>query len=119
MNNYICRECNIEVTDEDLHFFDDVVRKLVDKQLCFSCDFWVEKINIKNRNDVIRINQQHYIIGSETAETIGSFRGFNGRKFKIRFLDGREIITTNLWSQSRIPDLFKERLPDNAIFVEN
>ena len=35
----------------------------------------------------------------------------------IRFTDGREVITHNLWHQGTIPKHFRARLPDNAVFV--
>jgi len=44
------------------------------------------------------------------------FLGCAGRRFWIRFFDGRTITTNNLWCQGEIPEEFREELPDNAEF---
>lgn len=40
-----------------------------------------------------------------------------GRKFHIQMHDGQVIETTELWHQGTIPEHFRERLPDNANFL--
>lgn len=87
--------------------------KLCNKEeLCFHCNFWQEKVDIKDRDDVARIDGYHYIVGRETEKYN---KGHSGREFLIRFFDGREVRTTNLWSQGKIPERFD--LPDNAEFM--
>lgn len=54
----------------------------------------------------------HYWIGDENVECC---RGFGGDKFVIRFKDGKEVTTTNLWYQGAIPKHFQKILPDNAV----
>lgn len=83
-------------------------------QTCFDCQFWIEKIGIKDRSNVVRADGGHYIIGDE-SETI---KGFGGHEFIIQFNDGRRVTTTNLWFQGEIPPGFKEELPDNAVFLK-
>jgi hypothetical protein len=61
----------------------------------------------------------HYIIGAEKPTTPRSWRGFGGDRYHIRFNDGREVVSTNLWCQGPIPAQFREQLPDNAEFVKD
>lgn len=85
---------------------------------CFMERFWIDKVKaIKlqpNRFPIINGNL-YFIDKEHNAES--SFRGFGGREFKIRFLIGKQITTTNLWDNGKVPDNHKEQLPDNAIFV--
>jgi hypothetical protein len=81
------------------------------QHICFSCDFWREKLIIKDNESVFRINGEHYQLGGEG--------GFGGRKFTIKRFDTEKVIETNkLWSQGEIPKHFRDRLPDNAEFIE-
>jgi hypothetical protein len=82
---------------------------------CFDCSFWVRKINLTGEDIARRVvvEGQHYMVAPED----GSFKGFGGRRFHIRFFDGREIDTGNLWHQGIIPVRFREAMPDNAVFV--
>ena len=82
--------------------------------LCHTCTFWLEKVEAKDRLEVARVNGNHYFIG---PNNVGPFyRGSGGIEFKIKFKDGREVVSTNVWCQGTIPDNFKALLPDNAIF---
>jgi hypothetical protein len=83
----------------------------------FTRDFWVPKWNARFSPLVARIDGKHYLIGDEDSKAM---RGFGGVKYTIRFFDGREVTTTNLWSQGEIPEEIRELyLPDNAEFVED
>ena len=85
-------------------------------QLCFTCLFWERHITEPFPNAVV-IEGCHYMIGSEAP--LGSTRGFGGQRYVIRFTDGREVATTNLWMQGHIPEAFRDRLPDTATFVRD
>ena len=76
---------------------------------CFSCSFWMDR----TEEDGIRIGGQHFTLGREDAP---GMRGFDGRVFRIRKGD-REFLTSNLWSNGRIPEHFRDRLPDNGEFI--
>jgi hypothetical protein len=58
----------------------------------------------------------HYEIGPVSGGD-SRFSGFGGREFNIRFLDGREVRSSNLWCQGVIPKVWRERIPDNAEFL--
>ena len=111
----LCKECNSEI---ELCYDKETKTQLIKYQLCFNCNFWREKVDIKDREEVARIDGAHYIIG-KNDHSPNRFRGFGGSKFTISFFDGREIVTSDLWYQGVIPDKFKKRLPDNAKFIRN
>ena len=90
--------------------------EIIKKNICHSCHFWMEKVDVVNDKNIVRIGGEHYTICAESKDA-GYFRGFGGRKFVVLFNDSRKITTTNLWSQGTIPERFKELLPDNAIFI--
>lgn len=94
-----------------------------DKTLCFTCGFWREKCKpeIKDSHRSLRTpDGQHYWVGDEGMPSekryIGS-RGHAGRLFRIKFDDGRYVMSTNLWSQGLIPNDFREELPPNGRFL--
>jgi hypothetical protein len=86
------------------------------KNTCFTCSFWLRKINLSAEDEARRVivDGQHYRIGSVHS---GPFRGFGGRKYMILFNDNRVVETSCLWHQGQIPEMFREWLPDNAIFL--
>ena len=64
-------------------------------------------------SSAIVIDGKCYRIAPEHA---GGFRGFGGRKFKIKFLaTGKIVETTNLWHQGEIPA--ELNVSNNAEFV--
>jgi hypothetical protein len=85
------------------------------KEKDFHFEFWIEKYNMRTEPDVVRIDGKHYIIGEEDSRAM---RGFDGRESKIKFFDGREVTTTNLWHQGEIPSAAEPWLPNNAEFVD-
>jgi len=112
---YKCKECKKIIKVKNLTYFPYLVKQLIKEKLCFTCDFWIEKIKEVNNPKSVRINKWHYFIGDENKK--GGFRGFDGRRFKIKFNNDKKIETTNLWTQGEIPKRFRERLFDNAIFI--
>lgn len=120
-NNHTCKECGVH---EIGNWIDSCAERLEREQLCFHCDFWYALIKIANDSRVARIEGCHYLIGVEPKPSdykcshyLGL--GLGGSEFRIRFYDGREVITHNLWYQGEIPERFKSRLSDNAVFVES
>lgn len=63
------------------------------------------------------INGVKYYIDPDESDAAG-FKGFGGRKFKIRFNDGTEVTTRNLWHNGEVPDEWRDKLPDTAEFVK-
>lgn len=92
-------------------------KQMLERKMCFRCNFWQDIVN-RQDDACVRIGGTHYVIGKETGDR-ADFRGFGGRKFKIRFFDGLrgDVETTNLWHQGNIPSHFQKLIPDNAEFV--
>ena len=84
---------------------------------CFKFFFWNMQVEVKDDPRIARINGIQYRISDEKGKR--AFRGHGGCKFKIKFFDGREVITTNLWCNGEIPETHKELLPDNAEFIKD
>lgn len=86
--------------------------------ICFSCSIWkerYEKLPFLSKYIVAIIDGTYYHIGPEDNRP-NSVRGFGGSKFVIRFKDGHEVTTTNLWCGGDIDEYWKQFLPDNANF---
>ena len=91
------------------------------KNFCPSCFGWWKMVKARTMGDItnegyrtVVVDGNHFRIANE--EQTGYFRGYGGAKFIINFLDGTTVTTTNLWSSGRIPEKFREHLPDNATF---
>ena len=91
----------------------EVEERLVRESCCHSCDFWRQYEAMKDDPMVVRVDGQHYYIGKPFLW----FKGFDGQRFVIEFLDGRRAISDCLWTQGVIPPHFRERMPDNARFL--
>lgn len=91
------------------------IRILQDQSL-YIRKFWLDLVDKRYRLSSVRIAGEHYTICQEFPQS-SQPRGHSGRKFTIQFNDGRQVETTNLWSQGTIPPEFKDDLPDNARFV--
>jgi DNA-directed RNA polymerase subunit RPC12/RpoP len=106
---YICEFCGREYsrTCEDDAYIGNT---------CFYCSFWLKKINLPEEDEarLVIVDGQHYRLGLNNS---APFRGFGGRKFTVVFHDGRMIETSCLWHQGEISEMFRQWLPDNAIFV--
>jgi hypothetical protein len=93
---------------------------LLEARLCFSCNYWLKLVDVKDDPRTVRIDGGHYIILPDGDGPVGGlFQGFGGRRFTIEFFDGRQAVTNNLWNQGDIPEHFRVRLPDNARFIRD
>ena len=109
-----CRECGNSV---ELHWQKDVEDILTLHNLCFTCNFWREKEEIKDEPRIARIDGVHFSVGEECPDAPAFCKGHGGSKFAIKFFDGRHVESRNLWCQGSIPHTWRERLPNNAEFV--
>lgn len=103
-----CRECGHRI---NLRYIEPCRTQLIERALCFGCDFWTQKIGESG----IIIDGRRYSAGSNRKP--GPFNGFGGSWFHIRMNTGAEIHTCDLWAQGEIPERFRDRLPDNATFM--
>ena len=90
--------------------------KILCSSECYQIDFWDEFTIAKNDPQIARIKGEQYYICDEGRS---GFKGFCGRRFCIRFFDGREITSTNLWYNGVIPESHRGMLLDNAEFIED
>lgn len=104
-----CRECGHRI---NLNYIEDERRHLIEKGVCFRCHHWMRFVN--NRNSIV-IDGKHYIAGTQRKPD--QWNGFGGTWFHIRMNDGAEIHTCDLWFQGEIPEHFRERIPNNATFM--
>lgn len=76
-------------------------------------EFWrdIKRWDTEYPNNFTIVKGSHYTIGDENST---SSRGFAGAKVRIKFFDGREVISTNLWHNGTIPEEYKELFEDNA-----
>lgn len=111
-----CGECNAPIAfDRNYGTAADKARRLTDR-LCFSCDHWRERI--KGGTHVVVIDGYRYSISPDLPPRSRDCAGHGGARFVIRFHDGREVVTHNLWANGRVPDHFRDRIVDNAVFVQ-
>lgn len=114
-----CSICNKEIEASE---YDNSCPILCSSE-CFKHYFWDEKVKSYGNGTsgyaktIAIIEGCHYTYHPDTPGQ-APFRGFGGREFKIRFNDGREITTHNLWHQGDIPETHKHLLPNNAVFIK-
>jgi len=123
--SHTCVKCG---QHEDCSYNAKTVEKLVERQLCFGCDYWWRYLNddIPERDrhhhsTAIVANGNVYTDGGniENLPRQGGFVGHGGHKFHIRMLDGsREWTTNNLWHGGAVPAGYRDEIPDTAEFVK-
>lgn len=82
---------------------------------CFSKHYWNKLLKEKDEHIIIH-GKCYYDAGNVENPDNVSFLGCSGQRFWIRFFDGREITTNNLWCQGEIPEAYIDDLPDTAEF---
>ena len=107
-----CVKCSNEIVDTYSNKDD-----LIKHSMCHTCDYWMRRVNMVNSRTQVIVKGCMYQVGSEINDP-HAFQGFGGRKFKIKFFDGRTVETSNLWCNGNIPEHFRDELKDNAKFEE-
>jgi hypothetical protein len=114
--NMICKLCGAE---ENCRYTPETKKQLEERQLCFSCNFWQNIVNRGTQPNCVIIDGNHFWISKDEPQTPTNWLGFGGRKFTIRFNDGRVVTTQNMWHEGSIPQHFREQLPDNATWEKS
>lgn len=89
------------------------------REKCEYCKYWEEMYQQDLESPphtACMIDGKHYIICDENSKET-YFRGFGGQKFIIKFNDGTEVITTNLWYQGIPCNHWKDKFENNAQFI--
>ena len=112
----ICEICGKELDRK--YWINEEYYNICSSSQCFEEKFW--QLIIKEKDEHVIIDGECYSFDKNNPIADGSktFLGFDGRRFKIKMLHTGEVFeTNNLWSNGKVPDKFKEQLPDNAEFV--
>ncbi len=84
----------------------------------FHRKFWADRVEpAKTDPKVCVIDGHFYRVGDEHPYRAPELLGFGGRQFHIARHDGTLIETRNLWSGGEIPAAWREKIPNNAEFV--
>lgn len=103
----------------------DICGKQIDKSVysdanlcsseCFHKAYWLERVkNVKSPTQLVIRGDMYQIAREDDAS---DFRGFGGFPHYIKFFDGRVVKTTNLWANGKVPEEYRDKLPDNAEFI--
>lgn len=113
-----CKICNGIVST---HYIEPTRTILKEKNLCFNCNFWQDKLDrlLSGDHRVFVIGGTMYYHSNDDRDPVRTFRGFGGRKFMIQRLDGEILETNNLWCNGEVPKDFKDKIKDNARFINN
>lgn len=99
--------------------YSEVGKILREKNICFTCNHWEENEKMTGRKKII-IKGSKFADGGNRENRLGGWSGlgYGGHRFYIKFLETGEVFTTNnLWCQGEISKAFRERMPDNAIYL--
>lgn len=107
-----CRECGQIF---GTHYIEPLKSQLIAANICHTCHFWLALVDCKK---AIRVDGCHYQDGGKTSGNRTDFNGFGGRVFHVLMNDGSGFITNNMWYQGEIPERFRQKLPDNAVFLK-
>ncbi len=115
-----CKECGQALEAWEKTRYETTPERHMSGAYCYFWTGWVLRAGYRFYDyRIARVDGRHYYIEDEICEGLHKvFRGFDGKRFVIEFSDGAVITeTTNLWYQGKIPEHFKDRLPDNARFL--
>lgn len=101
----------------DTKYIEPTKSEMLAANHCFYCNFWSAHAKQKNHPQVARVRGTHYWVNKSKPVGYQGSMGHGGRKFKVRWNDGREMESNDVWCQGDIPDVWREELPDNAEFL--
>lgn len=77
--------------------------------------YW--RLQCKDPRGLVICDWNHYRI-CPIENNSDQYKGYGGSKFKITYLDGSVVYTTNLWSQGVIPVVYRHLYKNNALKIE-
>lgn len=112
--NGSCGECGNPLKDT---WVEPVKTRILEEQVCHGCLHWLDLVRSKDEPNHFVVDGWHYTYEPDDPPGKRRFSGFGGRRHNIRFPDGRVVVSHNVWTQGKIPDRFRDRLPDSATFL--
>ena len=111
-----CKDCGVEGYHTD--YIGGQEKSIIDSEgVCFSCAFWRVKLpGLKTpASTTAIIAHRVYSIGPRTEYS--PYNGMGGRRFNIKFHDGRIVSTCDLLNSGEILEKYWPEVPDNAEFL--
>ncbi len=104
-----CRECYASV---ELKYPGWVNLLLKERKVCLFCSTWIDTLSQKDDPTSVRVNGIQYWLREKSCNLEDGLA-------LISFHDGRfvQIPKSRLFQSGTIPDGFKTRLTDNAVFI--
>lgn len=118
-----CSCCN--QTYKPFYYNDGTAQQLLARKLCFDCNYWwkflydeVKEEHYHHHSTAVVIKGEVFTDGGTVPKGYKGMTGHGGREFTICMLDGsKEWTTNNLWAGGAVPDLWRDKIVDNAEFV--
>jgi hypothetical protein len=110
-----CSCCGVNYETDSFDLKQPLPQMMVEKQLCFECAFWTDKIEKTPQNREI-INGEHYMFGQFQEDPL-CFQGHGGRIFYAVHNDKTLVMSNNVWCQGTVPGRFRNQLPDTAKLI--
>lgn len=112
-----CKHCGEMVST---NYNEETKKRLTDKNLCHSCDFWFAVKETLNEPDRFVVNHIAYRVKPDVPKgrLTSGFIGFGGAEFKFQDTNGTITISHNVWSNGEVPECFYDLIPDNAILIK-
>ena len=122
MTKWTCKECGSDEYSPFIYSLDSKGIKTHPEapagvELCQPCSYWLDLIGHKDDPDVVVAEGRFYVIHPDRPNDTGArlrMHGFYGSRFTFQKYTGEEITSNDVWNGSRIPDRFRDRLPDTA-----
>lgn len=110
-----CEICGKEYNEKD--YIEGSIRSIMEeKHYCFNCAFWEEKVREADE-DTFVVNNTRYHGSLVDKNKVKGFLGFGGADFYVKFNDGRIRHYNNVWCQGDVPEIWREKIPNNATFL--
>lgn len=115
---HFCKLCG---RPETATYMEPIGTRLKKEQICFGCDFWMERrsqYNAQHRRGTILVIDGMVRSDGGEADPRTPFLGHGGARFYIKHLiTGRVWTSNNMWFGGEIPDEFRGGMPDNAVLL--
>lgn len=111
--------CNICGKTDDLNMFDTqcaLFKPMSEQHICHQCAYWLDIIQHPPLNMEV-IGGVAYIANPFVHRPLQVIKGHFGKEFYIRKYDETLLRVNNLWNLGKIPERFREQLPDTANFL--